>query len=252
MIRLRDTSTWPRDLLLLLNQTDGSDVETSEAFRELLARRTLIGYHCTRLLEFEIQAIHRFGLEPLNEMTLERRIRALEEGHIITPRIAHQMRIRSDDRTTGTLRFLFHPPVDHKPGIFTALRHWGGAELSANYGKTTKVAHVLRSLGVPVIIEAAVPVSKLSRPDLLHRAMIRQFFKHPEPAAHEEMIHCHIEASRITRIIRAGQRAFYPLTGMRTRNYSHVKELPRNSREGSYFGDRAERTRAPSGEPITT
>jgi hypothetical protein len=168
-------------------------------------------------------------MQPQNEHNITERIWTLEQRGIITPGIAHQLRLRNGHGTNGALHFLFFPPADHKGDIFSTMRHWGGDDLFRFYGKTTKVAHVLRSIGVPVIIEASVPISRLLRQDLLQHAVVCRYLHEagvaeisaPELMDHEDHVTCHLEATRISRIIRAGQRDFYGLSGMRTRNNSH-------------------------------
>src|SRR4051812_42329315 len=72
---LRGTTNYTSDLKVPLERED--------ELRALLAGHKLVAYHCTRLLDHEVEGIRAQGLRPLtHELVLERIGRAHELAHL--------------------------------------------------------------------------------------------------------------------------------------------------------------------------
>lgn len=96
--------------------------------------------------------------------TLVRRIDdALAEG-AISPAVAEgfKRRHQSDSPTrVGKIWFLFTRPHNDE-GIEDFLRFWGGEALCAATDRDPELGPAVRSVGVPSVVEAAIPISNFT------------------------------------------------------------------------------------------
>ena len=168
--------TWPADVVSFLDdhravlddwlgaQCFASPYRYDEIIRELYAvlrNHEILAWHSTRLTEREITRIVAEGMELPTVETLMRRIDAAEAQGAFPQAIAQQFKGRhqADSPTRqGRIWFLFTRP-HHDDGIQDFLRFWGGEALYAAIDRDPELGPVLRSVGAPAIVEAAIPMS---------------------------------------------------------------------------------------------
>ena len=186
IIDLELLAAWPIDLITYLEtnrlvienweRQAGGDSVSLVSSREydrmilglckVLKNYALIGWHCTRLTVDEITAIERHGMQLPNAEMLKRRVDELETRGVITTQIATRLRAKNQAHETnraGRIWFCFFPPhMAGEFGIESLLRNWGGEALYNSHDNDAETGPLLRSIGIPCIVEAVVPVASLS------------------------------------------------------------------------------------------
>ena len=125
----------------------------------------LIGYHCTRLHDGEIQHIPSEGMRPCSPALTEARIsRAIAAG-VLDPGIADQLRAAAvahqPDRSEKTFFIFTAGVLPHESDVWHLLRFWGGEAIYWAHTEDAQVGAALMNIGQPCIIEAAVPADEI-------------------------------------------------------------------------------------------
>lgn len=167
--------TWPGDVCSFLDANQAvladwfgaqrfvSPYQYDEIIRQLYAvlrNHEILAWHSTRLTETEIARILAEGMELPTTETLIRRIDAAMTQGAFPQAIAAQFKRRHQaDSPTRQNRiwFLFTRP-HHDDGIQDFLRFWGGEALYAAIDRDPQLGPVLRSVGMPAVVEAAIPM----------------------------------------------------------------------------------------------
>jgi hypothetical protein len=137
----------------------------------VLAERTiasghLLGFHATRLMDHEVEDIRRRGLEPLSVELLERRLLAAESVGALTPEQAAPLLARhqaADDNRSRRTAFFFTRAQLKNAGLDRLCRFWGGEALYRCHKDDEETGPLLRSLGTPCIVVAAVSVADIEQ-----------------------------------------------------------------------------------------
>ncbi|MDJ0276011.1 hypothetical protein QLH51_04225 [Sphingomonas sp. 2R-10] len=127
----------------------------------LLRPHEILAWHCTRLREPEAAMILKAGMELPSVDTLTKRINAALADGAFGPEIAESFRLRhqADSLTrAGRIWFLFTRPRNDD-GVQDFFRFWGGESLYAAIDRDPILGPVLRSVGTPSIVEAAIPMT---------------------------------------------------------------------------------------------
>lgn len=139
--------------------------QRAEIIREadgLVQGEMLLGYHCTRLLPHEIEEIRCEGLSPLSRDLIERRIRrAVAAGHLqpaIAARLLDVNEACAEGRNGRTYFIFTKSLLAEEGGVVWLLSCWGGEAIYARHEAHPATGACLRKLGVPCIVEAAIPV----------------------------------------------------------------------------------------------
>ena len=116
--------------------------------RDILQAYEILGWHCTRLTDAEVDEILRDGMELPNAEMLTRRIDALLKTNVIEPDVARRLKSENhagEERRAGMVWFCFSPPgnVD-EDGIGRFFRHWGGEALYVCHEDDPVTSTVLR------------------------------------------------------------------------------------------------------------
>ena len=182
LLDLDSPSSWPAELrtyldehheLFLAWETKPGRV-SSEAFdkalyglRDILQAYEILGWHCTRLTDAEVDEIMRDGMELPNAEMLTRRIDALVKANVIDPDVARRFKSKNEageEYRAGMVWFCFYPPGNQgEYGIGRFFRHWGGEALYACHEDDPVMSTVLRCTGTPRLVEADVPISLLNK-----------------------------------------------------------------------------------------
>ncbi len=167
-------TSWPPDVIGFLeaNRAHLEDWQKGQRFTtgrqydlliwqlsELLRQHEVLAWHCARLTGREAAVIRSGGMELPSVDTLMRRINdAMAEG-AFGPAIAEGFSRRHQAGSAtraGRIWFLFTRPCNDD-GIEDFLRFWGGESLYAAIDRDPELGPVLRSVGVPSVVEAAIP-----------------------------------------------------------------------------------------------
>lgn len=186
-----------------------------------LADHTLVGLHCTRLHDDEITAIQRDGLWPLSPERLVGRVQARVAAGDISDHLgkrllgAHQA---GDRYRAGLIWFIFtRATLQDEHAVCRFFQSWGGEALYNSHEHDEETGSLLRGIGVPCIVEAAVPADRLHLFGSVGEALIAVYLgRRRIPTTRSGGVEGHIQgqlgAAHIRRIIRASDPVFQQLT----------------------------------------
>jgi len=181
----------------------------------------LLGFHATRLMEHELEEIGRSGLQPLSLDLLTRRLAGAQRVGKLTPEQAvrllehHQA---ADDNRSGRTAFIFtRALLSDRLGIERLFRSWGGEALYNSHEDDPETGPLLRSLGSPSIVVAAVRAADIGRHfDVGQRLVNIWCARRGIVTEHRPdfggVVRTHTPAENILRIIRIGDPEFLALT----------------------------------------
>ncbi|HEX4167959.1 MAG TPA: hypothetical protein VHZ55_21045 [Bryobacteraceae bacterium] len=245
---LNDESTWPDDVLHYLERyhdlfrdgelrgADDTSITTyAEArsialrydsavygLRDFLNPYTLLGYHCTRLTQREIDHIIATGMQLPNRAMLCSRIQMLQDDGVIDPDVAEKLKANNqadDTNRAGMIWFCFYPPhFAGQGGIESLLGLWGGEALYRSHERDPLIGPILRCTGVPCLIQADVPIASFPIHTFLETHVYRQFlmnrgFNTNECVHHENRATHPIAAKNVRQVIKFPEPEFASLTG---------------------------------------
>ena len=229
--------TWPADVLEFLDEhyqlfldweTNHKNVSAAKydeaicGLQDALRPYAIKGWHCTRLTEAEVASIVANGMQLPNLAMLSRRIIALESEKLVTPAVANVLKSKNqadEENRAGRVWFCFFPPRNAgEGGIGDLLRHWGGEALYNSHDRDPKIGPILRSIGMPCLIEANVPIACLGRHGGLSFKIVRRYLTSlghyiNEPVEHEDRVVCPLAPEFICRVIKFPEPDFLALTG---------------------------------------
>ena len=133
----------------------------------VLQPHEMVGWHCTRLTDPEIEEISRNGMRLPDGTILARRIDAVAEAGCLAPDVARLLKSRNqadEENRSGTVWFCFFPPGRAgKDGIGRFFRHWGGEALYNSHERDPVSSQAISCIGTPCLVEANVPIAALAR-----------------------------------------------------------------------------------------
>lgn len=192
-----------------------------EAVGRSLAGLSIVGWHCTRLCEDEIEMLLREGMYPLSPVTfaarLERRVRAGDIPTAAAKRFAKEHKANDDNRQM--LWFIFTENLlRDEGGVGRLFTSWGGEALYVRHEQDSHTGPLLRSIGKPCIVEAEIPIELIEAYSLPAEWIARPFLcrrgisdgHSPERDGH---IHEAIGPERIRRVISIDDADFDAFTG---------------------------------------
>jgi hypothetical protein len=152
--RLRGSTEYTGDLAV--------PIEREDEFRELLGR-PLLAYHCTRLLDQEVEAIRRDGLRMLNKEFVEERIGSAQQSGALDERVADRLRagnvyaLEAHEGRDGQVCLVLGHAIFDKPsnGAIPLMAAWGGE--AVNGGPQDALTDPV--LSRPSIVVAAIDLS---------------------------------------------------------------------------------------------
>ncbi len=179
--------TWPPDVKAMVVEVaqglhaplgsfsnGGGLAEREDEFRSLFAGRSIRAFHCTRLLDHEVERIRRNGLLLLTERLVNDRIEnAIVHGDISRKLgdellKAHVFSTREHDNRENMLWFFLSTYVlrDRVGSVWILMRFWGGEAISFS-DKSLGYLELLEELGQPTIVVVDLDLSGSNR---VHRA----------------------------------------------------------------------------------
>ncbi|MES2653394.1 MAG: hypothetical protein V4663_16770 [Bacteroidota bacterium] len=157
--------------------------------REILNNHKIIGFHCTRLLQAEIDCIRLYGLTLQNNQNMFKRIRMLKiMGEFNSAEIESLAGISYYNKfRSPKLHFCFSQLKNEgEQGIGNFFKYWGGEALRDKLAMDMTIIEKLKNVGIPCIIEASLPINNLY--------FLRSL---EETVAKTYIINCHFETNEI-------------------------------------------------------
>ena len=187
----------------------------------VLQPHEMVGWHCTRLTDQEIEEISRNGMRLPDGTMLARRIDAVAEAGCLAPDVARLLKSRdqADEKNhTGTVWFCFFPPGragEHGIGRF--FRHWGGEALYNSHERDPVSSQAISRIGTACLVEANVPIAALARHcglefNILRRFLVGRGLPGQGSADYEGRIVRPLPAANVRRVIRFPSPDFLELT----------------------------------------
>lgn len=182
----------------------------------------LKGYHCTKLINGEMEDISQRGMSLQNLGTLSDRIDRLIIDGVLSTEIGNKLKSENqanDNNRAQMLWFCFFPPIyAGEMGIERFFRSWGGEALYNSHESDQITGPVLLGLGTPCIIEANVSISSLAKHSFLTDKIARVYLKNrglktQECCHFESYSTASIPATEVQRVIKYPEQDFINLTG---------------------------------------
>lgn len=184
--------------------------------KSILRPYKILGYHCCRLTELEIDAIKTEGMFLPNPTTLLKRVEKLVETGVIGKDVAHKL-IKENDAADQYRRDIlwfcfFQPYIASESGIGSFFRFWGGEALFRSHEDNIITGPILKQIGTPAIVEASLPLKDI---DLVETKFVKKFMIFKKLQSHEDhegYIVAPLQHENIINIITHPSVRFYELT----------------------------------------
>lgn len=120
----------------------------------------LVGFHCTRMVDEEIENVKEFGLKPLRREATISRLSRLSDLGIMTKNTFNYLRdnnLSSEQNREGLL-FFFHGVQTLKDnfGLYQFFKFWGGESIYRNHINAVEIYAELSQIGKPCIVLASI------------------------------------------------------------------------------------------------
>jgi len=124
-------------------------------FNKFIKNSTVIGFHCTRLTDFEITSVQQDGLDILNKNLFIKRIKKLKEEELITDPIFEELLNNNvEDSNRNGMLWFFHciSTLKNESALYRLFKRWGGESLYWKHEGESTCNEVLQKIGTPCIV----------------------------------------------------------------------------------------------------
>jgi len=174
-IELDRLEAWPSDLIDVLTAhhdafrsrergplSGGYDAAVY-AVADALRPYAIVGWHCTRLADHEIEDIGLNGMALLDTDLVSRRVDAAIQHGLISAEQGGRLKATNqaaEQYRAGMLWFcFFRPAIAGEGGIGDLLRYWGGEAVYNSHDRHPEMGKVIAEIGRPAIVEAEIPIA---------------------------------------------------------------------------------------------
>jgi len=205
-----------------MRSSPGQYDSTIYGMRDVLRSFSLVGYHCTKLTREEIESVRLNGLRLQSSVSLADRIDQLVVSGSLDPEVAFRLKAKNQADDPNRARMLwfcfFEPCLAGQSGIQRFFRCWGGEALYNSHESCHGTGDVLRSIGVPCVVVATVPIASLTDSFYPDTSMVRAYLskrghKITNPIEHEGFSTEDIAAHNIRDVVEYPSNEFLRLTG---------------------------------------
>ena len=165
IIRTHDLSNDPdKPILRPPNPYTVGFYELSDAASRWMEVRNIRAYHYTRMTDAELLELRSNGVHMSTPDSLQRRLDTLVTEGLLTQDAADRLYNESPlqrgqlETRGGRFWLVSHPLEIDDPGVTSLLAYWGG-EVANMWIRDTPLLDELRLIGLPRIIEVAVPLA---------------------------------------------------------------------------------------------
>jgi len=149
--------------------------------KAIIDEYNIVSFHCSRLTCFEKEQILKNGLQPLNKVLLEDRIKRLYSDNKLSDRTYKKLISEnvSDEYNRKGKIFFFHclKTLQDEGGLRRLFRHWGGESLYYYHENDFYISKELRNIGQPSIIISSISFKEIDRYGDLVQRMIHLLLK---------------------------------------------------------------------------
>jgi hypothetical protein len=169
----------------------------------------------------EIEGLRVSGLILQNSASLNSRIDTLLQDNIVSHEIAELLKSRNQSNDSNRVNKLwfcfFEPYLAGECGIGRFFRSWGGEALYSLHEDNPITGEVLRSIGIPCIVKANIPIASMNESKYPTGAMARVLLQQDGhririPIEHEGYSVQNILPSHIVEIFEYPSQIFHELT----------------------------------------
>jgi hypothetical protein len=187
---------------------------TIDKIETLLRKHLIVGIHCTKLLDWEIEDVEKNGLKPLDSNFANKRIeKAFKEGLLskeLKNELIDKKEVSADNRKGYIWVFHCLETLNCESGLNRLLGLWGGESLYA-YVRDNKE---LKKIGTPCITFTSIKISELDIfPELSKRMTAFYFNDNYFPHDTDSIIKTNLN---VLRIVKREEKLFNDLTGIET------------------------------------
>ncbi len=178
----------------------------------VLKQHSIIGIHCTKLLDWEIKDIENNGLKPLDRTFANKRIeKAVKEGvlsKVLGNKLIDKKELSESNRKGYVWVFHCLETLTFESGLNRLFGLWGGESLYA-YIKDNQE---LKTIGTPCIIFTSIKISELEiYPELSKRMTAFYFGDNYFPHDTDSIIKTDLN---VIKVVRRNEKLFEDLTGI--------------------------------------
>ena len=178
----------------------------------ILMDHRIIGFHCTRLTEEEIENILRDGLQPLNKDFAVSRIERIFNNSLISKELRDELIEKEEltDENRAGMVYVFHctSTLRDEWGLNRLFGFWGGEAIYTYLKKSEE----LKEIGKSCIVLASIKISELDiYPELSKRMLSFYFEDNYFPHDTDTSLETNV---KVVRIIKREEQLFEDLTGI--------------------------------------
>lgn len=199
------------------------------ALAEILREHNIVGYHCTRLAEYEIASIRRDGMRILTAELIHQRLQsALDAGLLSEDRhrylqdseiLKESLNNKYGERTN----YIWFCPnlstLKEGAAVSRFFGSWGGEAVYNGHEEDENIGPHLKAVGIPCIVKCSMPIVDVED-DLegMAKRFIAQFISKdvdfsPDPSADFDMsIQRDLSATEVLEIIKFNDPRFEAMT----------------------------------------
>lgn len=178
----------------------------------ILNQHSIIGIHCTKLLDWEIKDIEETGLKPLDRTFANKRVEKAFKAKLISKELKTKLidkKELSEVYKKGCIWF-FHclDTLKDENGVNKFLGLWGGESLY----NSVKNNQELKNIGIPCIVFTSIKINELDMYPKLSERMISFYFNdNCFVYDNDSVLNTNL---KVLRIVRRDEEIFNILTGI--------------------------------------
>lgn len=179
----------------------------------ILEKYNIVGFHCTKLMDYEVSDIQNNGLNPLNKNFSNQRIEKLYRKGFISKDLKSELinKDELDDEYRKGRIFVFHclSTLKDEWGLNRLFGYWGGESLYTYLKNTNE----LKSIGISCIILTSIKIKELDIHPQLSKRMVALYFEdNCYPHDTDSIIETNLN---VIRVIRQEEKLFEDLTNIK-------------------------------------
>lgn len=151
-------------------------VEVADKVDEILQEYKIVGFHCTKLMDYEIKDVIKNGLIPLDKDFANTRINILFDKGFISKELRNKIISKAElsEKIRAGRIFVFHclSTLKDEWGLNKLFGFWGGESIYQYLKNSTE----LRQIGIPCIVVTSIKISELDIYPSLSRRMLCIYF----------------------------------------------------------------------------
>lgn len=142
----------------------------------VLSGRKLVGIHCTKLMDYEIEEIIKNGLMPLEKSYAINRVNKLYKNGLISEKlkneIANKSELEENERVGKVFTFYNISTLQFEDGLRKFFTYWGGESIFQYLEDSSE----LRKIGIPCIIFISMNIENIPQNIKLGERFLCIFF----------------------------------------------------------------------------